>query len=215
MDPEPWQRIKELFEAALGRPEEERSAFLRDACGSDESLRREVEVLLAGGRPSSDSTATSALGPPAAAGAPRASFTFTVGEVVSSRFRVLRFLGRGGMGEVYEAQDLDLGARVALKTIRPEFSSDPEMLRRFKQEIQLARRVTHPNVCRMFDLERTAKSAGPDVSFLTMEMLDGETLATRLHRAGKLNGAEALPLIRQLAEGLAAAARCRSRLDRQ
>ena len=103
-----------------------------------------------------------ALGPPATSSGPQTTpSAFTVGEVVSGRFRVVRFIGRGGMGEVYEAQDLELGTRVALKTIRPEVSSDPQMLRRFKQEIQLARRVTHPNVCRIFDLEHNPKGAGP------------------------------------------------------
>jgi hypothetical protein len=73
--------------------------------------------------------------------------TFTSKQVLSSRHKIIRFTGRGGMGEVYEAEDLELQERVALKTIRPEIASDERVIERFKREIQLARRVTHPNVC--------------------------------------------------------------------
>src|SRR5262249_47038677 len=136
--------------------------------------------------------------------------TLNLGDMLSGRFRVLRFLGRGGMGDVYEAKDLDLGIRVALKTIRPEIACDPRSLARFKHEIQLARPVTHPNVCRMFDLgrHRFPREAGPSanaVEFLTMELLEGETLATRLRSAGRMSTAEALPLVQQMADALAAA----------
>ena len=70
------------------------------------------------------------------------------------RFEIVRFIGRGGMGEVYEAKDLELRDHVAIKTLRPEFIADPTGLRRFKREIQLARKVTHPNICRIFDVAR-------------------------------------------------------------
>jgi len=137
--------------------------------------------------------------------------TFAPDEVLCGRFKVIRFIGKGGMGEVYEARDLELGVRVALKTIRPEISASPETLRRFKQEVQLARKVTHPNVCRIFDLEHHripsggADGAGAEVAFLSMELLEGETLSERLRRHGRMSTTEALPLVRQMAEGLAAA----------
>jgi tetratricopeptide (TPR) repeat protein len=200
------ERIKELFEAALERPEQERAMYLADACSGDASLRLEVESLLSGHHHAGDFLRVPAFQQHGAllAQNPPAS-TFAAGEVVSGRFRVVRFIGRGGMGEVYEARDLELGVRVALKTIRPQVSSNPQMLRRFKQEIQLARRVTHPNVCRIFDLERHVRADGAEVSFLTMEMLEGETLAQRLQRLGRIPASEGLPLIRQMAEGLAAA----------
>ena len=73
-------------------------------------------------------------------------------ELVSDRFKIVRLLGQGGMGAVYEAEDLELGGHVALKTVRPETASNPRAIERFKQEIYLARKVTHPNVCRIFDL---------------------------------------------------------------
>ncbi len=133
-----------------------------------------------------------------------------IGQVLAGRFRIIRLLGRGGMGYVYEAKDLDLGMRVALKTIRPEIACRPRSLARFKREIQLARRVTHPNVCRIFDLGRHCP--GPEapvptdvITFLTMELLEGETLAARLRRKGRIAKNEALPLVLQMAEALAAA----------
>jgi serine/threonine-protein kinase len=112
------------------------------------------------------------------------------------------------MGEVYEARDLDRNARVALKTIRPEIASDPKTLARFKREIEMALRVAHPNVCRVHDVERRHPPEGsgkPEIVFLTMELLDGETLASRLHSQGRMKSEDALPLIRQMADGLAAA----------
>ncbi len=109
------------------------------------------------------------------------------------------------MGEVYEAEDLDLGARVAVKTMRLD---DEDSLCRFKHEIQLARTVTHPNVCRIFDLHRHHDvEMGTVVTFLTMELVEGETLSVYLARHGALTAAAALPLAEQIALALSAAHR--------
>jgi tetratricopeptide (TPR) repeat protein len=126
-------------------------------------------------------------------------------ELLAGRFRVVRLIGQGGMGAVYEAEDLELGGHVALKTVRPETAADIRTIERFKQEIYLARKVTHPNVCRLFDLFHH-RSAASDVemTFVTMEFLRGETLAERLRR-GRIASHELLPLITQMAEGLQAA----------
>ena len=136
---------------------------------------------------------------------------FSPGQTLAGRFRVARFIARGGMGEVYEAEDLELGGNVALKTIRAEIAADPHALERFKTEVHLARKVTHPCVCRIFDVfHHRDESAGPDasdVTFLTMELLRGETLAVRLARAGRMAPAEARPLVEQMAEALEAAHR--------
>ena len=118
------------------------------------------------------------------------------------------------MGEVYEANDSKLDARIALKVIAPEIASDQRALARFKREIQLARKVTHPNVCRIFDIgsqqdqiyEQDGSSTS-ELTFLTMEFLDGETLAQRLEREGPISTVEALPVIEQVAAGLDAAHR--------
>ena len=127
------------------------------------------------------------------------------GHVLGNRYRVERFIAEGGMGAVYEAEDLELGQRVALKTVRPDIAADPRALERFRQEVALARRVTHPNVCRLYDLGREGEPGGPGALFLSMELLEGETLAQRLARVGRMTAAEALPIVTQVAAGLQAA----------
>jgi serine/threonine protein kinase len=133
--------------------------------------------------------------------------TFAAGDMIARRYRVARFIARGGMGEVYEADDLELRERVALKTVRSEGAGDALAIERFKREIQLARKVTHPNVCRIFDVShhRPEGDGSPGIIFLTMELLEGETLAERLRRVGPLQTAEALPIARQVADALQAA----------
>lgn len=196
MTAERWAQLKDRFEAVLERAPAERSGFIERICSGDDELRQDLLRLLAGhegagsfleGRGESQDTPV-----------------FQVGEIVGCRFTILRFVGRGGMGEVYEADDGDLGCHVAIKAVRPSLASDERFLRRLVQEIQLARRVTHPNVCRVFDLERHTCPSG-EVVFLTMEFLNGETLAERLKRAGPLSANQALPLLRQLTAALDAA----------
>ena len=143
----------------------------------------------------------------------RADPVFRPGDVLARRFRVVRFLAQGGTGEVYEAHDLELGAAVALKTIRPDIGADALAAERLRREVLLARQVTDPNVCRLFDLFRqTCGPAEPPGSgmegilFLTMELLTGETLAARLKR-GRMSTRDALPLLEQMAAGLSAAHR--------
>ena len=128
------------------------------------------------------------------------------GEVVAGRYRIVRRLGGGAMGEAFEAADLELGVAVALKVLRSPVGESDESGSRFKREALLARRVTHPNVCRLFDvgIHRPA-AGGPARRFLTMELVRGETLSARLRRTGGLEADEALPIVRQMAEGLVAA----------
>jgi tetratricopeptide (TPR) repeat protein/tRNA A-37 threonylcarbamoyl transferase component Bud32 len=134
------------------------------------------------------------------------SATFSSDELVAGRYKIVRFIGRGGMGEVYEANDLELRQRVGLKTVRPEIALDQQAIERFKREIRIARQVTHPNVCRIFDLGHHRRApSGDEITFLTMELLPGETLAERLRRTGRMSTAEALPLATQIAAGVAAA----------
>jgi serine/threonine protein kinase/tetratricopeptide (TPR) repeat protein len=134
-------------------------------------------------------------------GAPRHSLA--VGESLAGRFRVGRFLGKGGMGEVYEAEDLELGGSLAVKVIRPELLEDPQFAGRFRREVHLARQVTHPNVCRIFDVGYD-RGTNPARMFLTMEYLDGEPLAVTLKRYGRMSAEDALPLVRQMTAGLEA-----------
>src|SRR5579872_3576811 len=98
---------------------------------------------------------------------------FAAGDLIAERYRVVRFIAKGGMGQVYEVDDLELKARVAMKTIAPERASSPRQVDRFRQEIQLARTVSHPNVCRVFDLGRHRDEKHGEVLFLTMELVPG------------------------------------------
>ena len=139
--------------------------------------------------------------------------TFRRGELLQKRFKVLRFIAKGGAGEVYEAQDLELRCPVALKVARPEVTGNENAMERFRREIALARQVTHPNVCRIFDIFRQEIPAATpggqprETLFLTMELLNGESLASRIHRHGPLSIEEALPLIEDMVDGLQAAHR--------
>jgi eukaryotic-like serine/threonine-protein kinase len=148
----------------------------------------------------------------ARASAPANISSFLPGEVLAGRFRIVRVAGRGGMGEVYEAEDLELKERVALKTIRFELAQRERTAERFKREIQLARKVTHANVCRTFDVFRHVEPnfAGEDgeqrvTLVVSMELLAGETLEQRIRRAGRMPSGEALPIVTQMAAGLQAA----------
>jgi tetratricopeptide (TPR) repeat protein/TolB-like protein/tRNA A-37 threonylcarbamoyl transferase component Bud32 len=131
------------------------------------------------------------------------------GQVLAGRFRIVRRIAQGGMGEVWEAEDLELfGERVAVKTIRPEIARDAWAVSRFRREIQLSKKVTHPNVCRVFDLfHHDDPEDGPAerITFLTMELLPGETLAARLGREGAMRAEAVQVIARQMAAALAAA----------
>jgi TolB-like protein/Tfp pilus assembly protein PilF len=132
---------------------------------------------------------------------------FRPGLVLAERYRVLRFLAQGGMGEIYEVEDLQLAERVALKTVRAVAARHPTALERFKREIQLARRVTHPNVCRIFEFGSHTPPGRARIVYLTMELLGGETLLEKLQRELSLKPGQALPLVAQMVAALEAAHR--------
>jgi serine/threonine protein kinase len=134
------------------------------------------------------------------------SATFRPGTVVGQRYIIRQFIARGGMGEVYEAFDQELQERVALKTVTSTAGDNRAAVRRLKAEVQLARRVSHPNVCRIYDFgTHVAPSTHAPTSFLTMEFVDGETLGQRIRTSGALPMAEARRLGRELLAGLSAA----------
>jgi serine/threonine protein kinase len=203
-----WELVTRIFDAALDLPQSVRNDFVRRECKGDHELEVEVLRLLAADQQAGSFLERPALTTVAAGSVLHSQMSLlAVGNVVSGRFEILRFIGQGGMGQVYEALDLELKARIALKAIRPDISSDPRMLSRFRREVQLTRRITHPNVCRTFDIERHSSGAGNggDLTFLTMELLEGETLADRLRREGRMTTAAALPLVLQMIEALSAA----------
>jgi serine/threonine protein kinase len=127
-------------------------------------------------------------------------------DMVAGRFRIIRFIGHGGMGEVYEAIDTELGTPVALKTIRPEFATDIRAIERFRGEVLQARSIGHPGVCRVFDLF-THDTGKRMVRFLTMELIAGVTLAERLRERGPMDESSARPLLEQIAASLTEAHR--------
>jgi serine/threonine protein kinase len=125
---------------------------------------------------------------------------WTTGRVFAGRYQIVEEIGRGGMGRVYKVVDSKIGEPVALKIIAPEIAADPRVLERFRQELKLARQVTHRNVCRVFDLGEAEGTA-----FLTMEYCSGDTLKSVIGKAGVLDIRTAVDYARQICDGLAEA----------
>jgi protein kinase-like protein/zinc ribbon protein len=125
---------------------------------------------------------------------------FAPGQIIAERYRVVALAGRGGMGEVYRAEDLRLGQVVAIKFLPHELSQDAAALARFHSEVRIARQVSHPNVCRVFDIGDVDGTA-----FLSMEYVDGEDLASVVRRIGRLSPERATEVARQICAGMAAA----------
>ena len=217
------QTVEQLFGAALDRRPEDRRAFLDRACAGAPELKQRVEELLladerAGSfleRPLPDSPAARPETPEpnlegnggsadhGAFGSVPAS-RFEPGKTIAGRFAVVRFIARGGMGEVYEVEDRFLqGVHVALKVILPQIAGEAGSTHRFEQEVLLARKVTHPNLCPIYDISHCGEPPPPFL-FLTMKLLSGETLASRLQRSPRLLRSETISIFRQIIAGLAA-----------
>src|ERR1700754_1081450 len=202
MNVERWKQVEALFESALEREPAERAAFLVAACGDDTALRCEVESLLAHQQPTGRfistlvNDAVKLFPPPQADSGAR----FIPGTVLAGRYRIIGLLGRGGMGEVYRADDLKLGQAVALKFLPEDVAKDTAVLTRFHREVRIARQISHSNICRVFDIGETDGH-----HFLSMEYIDGEDLSSLLRRIGRLPADKAVEIARQLCAGLAAA----------
>jgi eukaryotic-like serine/threonine-protein kinase len=218
----PSEFVEQVFENALAREPADREAFLDEACAGDPELRSTVEELLAEdaragsflehspfdfldpgdvclpGARTSSSIHADEISPAPVSG------RFKPGQVLLDRFVILRFIAKGGMGEVYEAEDSFLqGVHVALKTILPHIADDPALQQRFEREVLLAREVSHPNLCPIYDIFHCALPP-PNFLFLTMKLVPGETLAARLRGATPLSIAEGSAILKQVASGLAA-----------
>ena len=194
------ERAKAIFEYALDLEPEEREQFLQHVSSEDPELLREVRLLLDEAR--ADTQELPAAPPP---DTKSRKYIFSSGDLIADRYRVLRAIARGGMGEVYEVQDRELHGRVALKVISLKSAAKPNAAEMFRREITLARQVTHPNVCRIYDIGHHDHPEHGDLLFLTMEFLEGRTLAERIRTQGTLSKDEALPLLRQMVDALAAA----------
>ena len=211
MDQQRWEIIKEVFDTALELPSSEREAFILAASEGDAEVYSELKSLIQADEDAGDFLETPILTGSAFEQLAVPEQPFQSGEMLCQRFRILRAVGEGGMGYVFEAWDTELRRSVALKAIRPEIASHPESLKRFRQEVSLALSITHPNVCRTFDIERETRVVDAttgrtrEVVFLTMEFLQGETLAARLSRTGALPLDEGLRIARQIADALTCA----------
>lgn len=202
---EQWEHIKDLFDSALDLPPEERPGFLSQLSQQDPAIADQVAELVASSEKNDDfmlqpCCVSSDFFDDLEAGQQR----FYPDDVLCGRFRIISLIGRGGMGEVYKAWDEELEDHVALKTLRLEISTHELFTSRFRRELQLARKVTHPNVCRIFDSFKHAVGDGTFISVLSMELLQGQTLADYLKTKIRLTAAEALPIVQQIIAGLSA-----------
>jgi serine/threonine protein kinase len=207
MERERWKAVNEIFHEALELPASERKEFVCAASKGDAVVQSDVDRML-----EADQKAGSYLESPLLAeeftGAEPSPAPFQTGDLLKGRFSIVRQVGEGGMGHVFEAFDEELKVRVALKAIRTEIAGNPTALEFFRREVRTARTITHPNVCRTFDLDRGSlggAAGGRDFVFLTMEFLEGESLSARIKRAGPFDPEEALGLARQIASALDAA----------
>lgn len=209
MTPDRWERAKELFEAALERSPEDRATFLAEACHGDMALCDEVKRLLGehdrvGGF--LQSTPGAAIAVRRLADAPDCFDAGGTAElpqidsavnVLRQRYDILAEVGRGGMGIIYRARDRETGDVVALKVLKPEVATRPELIEGFKRELLLARKVTHKNICRTFELLRFG-----DTTAIAMEYVEGESLRSLLARVEGLSTRQGLKIFRQVIAGV-------------
>ncbi|HEY2962060.1 MAG TPA: protein kinase [Pyrinomonadaceae bacterium] len=197
MTPERWQQVKAIFNSAINYRPEERDLFISQACSGDENLRSEVESLIA-----SHEQSGSFIDEPAfKVAAPLLvddNSELKPGQAIGS-YEVLSFLSRGGMGEVYLAEDKRLGRKVALKLLPSSFTKDNDRLRRFEQEARAASALNHPNIITIYEIREAGSS-----HVIATEFVEGETLRTRVNRTA-LSVSEALEIAVQVADALSAA----------
>ena len=191
--PERFGLVRRTFEAALEYAEPERSAFLESTCRGDRQLLHEVRGMLAHDQQSTWRLASQL--PSVAHDRER----LPAGAVIADRYRIGRLLGRGGMGDVYLAEDLILNQEVALKFLASAHANDTAR-GRFRNEVRVARQVSHPNVCRVYDVGMFGGR-----HFLSMEYIDGEDLSALMRRAGGVPENTAIELTRKICAGLHAA----------
>lgn len=195
-----WNKIEEIFSRAVVLPPTERKDFVREICGDDDDLRFEILELLR-----EDEESTSFLSAPVFGQALKivheTDFAKYIGKIFKSRYKILKFIGRGGMGAVFLAEDQQLGRSSALKIINPTSLGQQENSRRFEREAQAASKISHPNIAHIYEFGRD-----DDYYFIAMEFVDGKTLR-ELIEENTIDKKRALNIVRQIAEAISAAHR--------
>lgn len=205
MTPEKWQQVKSLVEQALEQDPANRLSFLSQACGQDKELYQEVEALIL-----ADSEMSGFLEKPVNQLAEKMSFLRTqksdakitekglsIGTTFLGKYEIVRLIGKGGMGLVYQARHVELDTQVAIKILNANFVEDNEAIERFKREARTVAKLEHPNIVKVFDY-----GVEDAVCYLVMEYLVGESLRTRLKTSGKMPFSDVVDFIRDIANVL-------------
>ena len=206
MNPERWQQISRIFKSAISLDPEARNAYVAGQCGSDESLRAEVDKLIASHQQASEQNFIGGMA--AEAAAPLLVVENDVGPTQRTlsngqqfgAYVILNALGAGGMGEVYLARDTRLDRTVALKILPPDISTDNRRMQRFRQEAKVASSLNQPNILTVYEFGEVN-----ELTFLATEFVDGETLRNHLRLKKKLKFGELLDIITQVLAALDAA----------
>jgi eukaryotic-like serine/threonine-protein kinase len=198
MTPERYKQIKSIFQSAVDLQHSEQGIFLEKACSGDEGLRREVEDLLSSHGQVKDSIEVIASEVAATMLAEPQSGSL-IGQQIGA-YKILDQIGRGGMGEVYLAQDGRLGRKVALKLLPSQFVGDKRRVLRFEQEARAVSTLNHPNIVTIFDAGQVE-----DIYFIATEYIDGRTLRAELKEQGRLPVRDALRIALQIAQALSTA----------
>lgn len=206
MTPEKWKKVKDILSRILDLPVEKRAGFLDDACGGDEELKNEVQQLLDSYDENDSFLENSAVAEIADVFNERKfadkseAAVFQAGELLNERYEIIRQLGKGGMGEVFLAEDTKINRQVSLKVLHSGIASNKERLRRFHQEAKAVSALNHPHIMTVYEFDSTRD----EIQFIVGEFIDGETLNDYRSRS-RLNTGEVLEIAIQAASALSAA----------
>ena len=199
--PQHWQQVKRIFQSVLEYPPDQRAAFLDEACASDPSLRSEIESLISSHDQAGDSIEAMAGGVAAQMLADDQGSSFIGRDI--GHYQIVSHIGKGGMGDVFLAQDLHLDRHVALKLLPREFAQDADRLRRFQREARAVSALNHPNILTIHEVGQI-----DSINFIVAEFIEGKTLRSHMRRE-RLTVREALGIAIQIANALAAAHKAR------